>query len=213
MKHLSEEDLVLLYYGEPGADAEHLAYCAECRAAGEALAGVLDSCNVWEPPEPRPGLARRVWPERRTATAWRWLAVAAALALAFFVGRYSSQPRPPQGFSAEARRRILNGSVADHLDRAEILLTEIAHAGDRDPVDRERAQDLIEEGRLMRQALEAQGETAPLPLLDDLERFLLEAENAPDRNAAALRDRMESDSLLFKLRIIETNLREKGQRI
>ena len=77
---------------------------------------------------------------------------------------------------------------------------------------RARARDLVNEDRLMRQVLAGDREDAGmLPLLDDIGRFVLEVANAPDRvDAAELRDlkqRMDSESLLFKVRIIETNLR------
>ena len=43
MKHLSEEDLILIYYNEPGPSAEmrtHASECAECRdAAAERECG------------------------------------------------------------------------------------------------------------------------------------------------------------------------------
>jgi hypothetical protein len=65
----------------------------------------------------------------------------------------------------------------------------------------------------MRQTLAREGESSTLSMLDQLERFLLEAANAPDAQAPELRERIASDSLLFKVRIIESNLRTEGQRI
>ena len=67
MKHLSEEDLVLLYYDEPGVvegsktALVHLAECADCRGAAEALAQTLDACNEWSPPAADAELGRTVW--------------------------------------------------------------------------------------------------------------------------------------------------------
>jgi hypothetical protein len=222
MTHLSEEDLVLIYYNEPGAKREHLADCEYCRAAAQSLARVLDGCNAWQAPEPGPAFARVLWARISTELEprqreWKWLyglcASAAVLLLAFFAGRYSQAPRLSvmAGLSPQAQRRILEISVADHLDRAEMLLTEIANTDE--PVDRARAQDLVEEGRLMRQTLARQDESAAVAMLDELEPFLLEAANAPDRHGEALRERIESDSLLFKVRIIESNFRTEGQRL
>lgn len=227
MNHLNDEDLILIYYHEPGADSGHLARCEECRHAAASLARVLDGCNEWRAPEPDPELARSTWarivpqldllragaPARR----WKWLyaacAAAAVLLLAFVAGRYSQHPRPSlmAGLSPQAQRRILEITVADHLDRAEILLTEIANTGE--PVDRTRARDLVEEGRLLRQTLAADGESAPLAMLDEIERFMLEAANAPEQQSGELRERIASESLLFKIRIIESNLRTRGQRL
>jgi hypothetical protein len=227
--HLSEEDLVLIYYNEPEARPiarAHLAECAECREAAERLSNTLNSCYEWQAPEPDPELARGVWaaiaPRLETSTAtpksrWRWpfmtLAAAAVLLLAFLAGRYSQKPTAlaMSGLSTQAQRRILAISLADHLDRAGMLLTEVSNTDE--PVDRLRAQDLVEEGRLMRQVLARQGESSTLAMVDEVERFLLEAANAPDGQTAALRERIAANSLLFKVRIIESNLRTGGQKI
>jgi hypothetical protein len=230
MNHLSEEDLILIYYNEPEAGTtarSHLAGCAECREAAERLSTTLNSCYEWQAPEPDPELARGVWaaiapqldrPHLKTpGVRWRWpfltLAAAAVLLLAFLAGRYSQKPTAlaMSGLSTQAQRRILAISLADHLDRAEMLLTEVSNTDE--PVDRVRAQDLVEEGRLMRQVLARQGESSTLAMVDEVERFLLEAANAPDGQTAALRERIAANSLLFKVRIIESNLRTGGQKI
>jgi hypothetical protein len=252
-KHLTEEDLVLLYYSEPGVPAEapaHLRECAACREAADALSRTLNVCSEWTAPEPGPELGRSVWaqiapqlqdrggirtpgfftkPYRRLSFQWlsyRWLwAASALLALlfcTFYIGRVSRRAESPltAGLSDAARQRILAISLADHLDRAEMLLTQISNAGDSEAADissaRYRAQDMVEEGRLMRQSLARQGESATLSLLDEVERFLMEVANAPDRASPAeiqsLRQRIDSGSLLFKVRIIESNLRTEGQK-
>lgn len=228
MNHLSEEDLVLIYYNEPSAAPHraHLADCAECRRAAERLAVFLNSCSDWQTPEPDAELARSVWariaPQLETPPVsgkfrWRWpfpvLAAAFVLLLAFLAGRYSQKPAPPPvlaGLSAQAQRRILAISLADHLDRAEMLLTEVSNT--EEPLDRTRAQDLVEEGRLMRQVLARQGQSATLSMLDEVERFLVELANAQDGQTPRLREQLASNSLLFKVRIIESNLRSGGQK-
>ena len=58
MTHLSEEDLILLYYSEPGAPANaraHLAECADCATQARSLAALLDECANWPAAEPAPG--------------------------------------------------------------------------------------------------------------------------------------------------------------
>jgi hypothetical protein len=233
MKHLSEEDLVLLYYDEPGV-AEgsktalvHLAECADCRSAAEALALTLDACNEWSPPAADPELERSVWArlapqlERRPAVFRRrfWLmgaAVAALVVAAFFLGRSSSRPAPAitAGLSEPARERILSIALTDHLDRAQLLLTEVANMNDADSAEfaanRARAKDLVNEGRLLEQVMVSGDD----PLLDEVGRFVLEVANAPDSvNAGEIQDlkqRIDAESLLFKVRIIETNLRTKN---
>jgi hypothetical protein len=239
MKHLSEEDLILIYYNEPGVPEglrAHVAECARCQGEAESLARTLNLCNEWSVPEPDPAFGRAVWAglaphietrQRRWFVPPVWIAAAAAAALviaAFFMGRESTQPRPAAlaaGLSSQARERILEISLADHLDRAGNLLTEISNSGDLGPLDfapeRGRAQDLVEEGRLMRQSLARQGGGATLAFLDEVERFLLEVANAPDsvsaREVRQMRERIGSGSLLFKVRIIESNLRTQGQKL
>jgi hypothetical protein len=111
--------------------------------------------------------------------------------------------------------------LADHLDRAEMLLTEISNAGDPGLLnfgaERGHARDLVEEGRLMRQMLARQGNSPTLTFLDEVERFLLEVANAPDsvrpNELRELQQRIGSGSLLFKVKIIESNLRTRGQKL
>jgi hypothetical protein len=235
MKHLSEEDLILIYYGEPGVPAgalTHLAECGQCKAAADSLAQTLDLCNEWPVPTPDAGFERRVWDYKthgwsvpRARSVPRWIAVAAAAVLligSFLLGRGSRAPRPTTqptilaGLSNQARERILEISLADHLDRAGMLLTEISNSGDFG-AQRARAQDLVEEGRLMRQTLARQGASPTLTFLDEVERFLLEVANAPESVSPAevreLQQRIGSGSLLFKVRVIETNLRTRGQKL
>ena len=63
----------------------------------------------------------------------------------------------------------------------------------------------------------AQGETATAGFLDEVETFLIEAEHTPDsatvEEVRDLRDRIESGSLLFKVRIVESNLRNEEQKL
>lgn len=230
MKHLNEEELVLLYYGEPGAPAgakAHVAACPECQAAAASLARTLDLCTDWEVPEPPHELERTVWAQiapvlavrqRNSWLRWsRWPLVFATLLLAaFLLGRFTVRPKQgpviTAGLSSQARERILRISLADHLDRANMLLTEISNVGDLDASERGRAQDLVEEGRLMRQTLAGEGHAGTLALVDDVERFMLEVANS-STSPAELRERIAAGSLLFKVRIIESNLRTEGERL
>ncbi len=238
MTHISEEDLVLLYYDEPDIPPDvrrHLRECRECIAAAQKLARELSVCNEWRIPEPDPELGRSVWAaiaprlEEPRSYRFRWLKVASALAVmatllvtAFIAGRASHPPRPSltAGLSRQARERILAISLADHLGRAEMLLTEISNVSETNAAemsdDRGRAQDLVEEGRIMRQTLAREGDDATLALLDEVERFMLEVANSPEKltpvEMGHLRERIGSGSLLFKVRIIESNLRNEGQK-
>ncbi len=236
MTHLSEEDLILLYYAEPDAPEagrQHLAECGACRAAAESLTQTLAYCNELAVPERDVDFGRDAWlrlvpeldrspePARnwRGIRAWAMAAGVAVLLMAVFLaGRFSRKAEAPvmAGLSDQARQRILAIAVADHLDRVHTLMTEISHANGTDPVilatNKARAEDLVQEERLMRQSLAEQGEAATGAFLEEVEPFLVEAAHASEKAGAhavnELRDRMESDSLLFKVRIVETNLRE-----
>ncbi len=48
------------------------------------------------------------------------------------------------------------------------------------PDNSERAEDLVQEGRLMRQSLAAQGESATTNFMDEVETVLTEAAHTPD---------------------------------
>lgn len=225
MNHLTEEDLVLLYYSEPAAaeSRSHLAACSACREAFSSLRQTLDACNSFEPPEPDPAflarLPRFITPKvvdiapRRSRVAWLAAAAAVILSVAFFAGRASrQQPVVMAGLSQEARARILTITLADHLDRTELLLTEIANSSDP-AVGGDRARDLVSEGRLLRQSVTgATGE-----LLDEVERFMLDVANSPDNKSAVQlaqwRERINQASLLFKVRILQSNLRQKEDKI
>ena len=110
MNHLSQEDLILSYYGdlEPQARVElsaHLDACGECREELARLATVLDQVRAIEVPEPEEGFEAKVWDrlswkleaeERRSRLSRRaglpvrhkraWFAAAAMIALAFVTG-------------------------------------------------------------------------------------------------------------------------------
>jgi hypothetical protein len=239
--HLSEDDLILLYYAEraaPSGAKSHLEHCSQCRAAAESLANALSICNAWLVPARPPQFGLDAWnrlapvleAETGVGRGWRsarvWISAAgfAVLLLAVFLaGRLSRPVTNPvmAGLSDQARERILAIAVADHLDRVETLLTEISHDDSSRPdvfaTDRERAEDLVQEGRLMRQSLGIHGETATTAFLDEVERFLIEASHVPDSAGANrigdLRERIDSGSLLFKVRIVESNLRNEERKL
>jgi hypothetical protein len=164
------------------------------------------------------------------------------LAAGFYAGRVwkstepgrplaSTPPIPPAAaeapgteaaLSASARERILVHTVAEHFERSERLIAELANAREEGPIDigaeRRWARDLLEANRLYRQSTRqsapqggSTGETARLgPLLDELEPFLLDLSHGPDQIQASeldeLRRRFEERALLFKLRVASDRL-------
>jgi hypothetical protein len=235
MTHVSDDDLVLLHYGED-TDPEkraHASACGQCaerlRGLGKVLAlatapptparGEDYGSRVWdrlrprltEPEQPRAGIpVRRAWPR-----AVGVLAMAASLVFAFLLGRH--YPRPEQALSSEVRERVLLVAVGEHLERAQMVLVEIANAPRDEPMDvsaqRAFAGELVSANRLYRQTAARSGEPALTAVLDELERVLVEVAASPDSLSAShlreLQRRIESRGLLFKVRVIESHVRER----
>ena len=229
MTHLDEDDLILRYYGEDGgAGAPHLAGCPQCAAAYAALAADLDAIRP-EDVAADELLASRLWtrveralpaPRRSTAATWTaGLAAAAAILLAFWLGRTSAPPAAPapERSAEEVRERILLVAVGDHLERAQTVLLEIVNAPEGASVDlsasQRSAQDLASANRLYRQAAMRADEPGVASVLDELERVLVEVAHseAPLSSSSLehLRRRIESKGLLFRVRVIGSQVREK----
>jgi hypothetical protein len=202
-EHLSEQELVLHYYGDDvdrSVAARHLSSCAKCRAALAQLASLLGAVKTSEAPEPLNGLEQRVWnklhdrivdskrPRLFAFPVRQWVyavGITAALVLAFLAGRFASRPEPvavAENPPEVARERILLVTVADHLDRSQVMLLELVNADSSADlgIDRSRAADLVANNRLFRQAATREGDAATAAVLADLERVLMEIENAPD---------------------------------
>jgi hypothetical protein len=235
MNHLTEEELILHYYGEPGeslAAETHLEQCSDCRAAYGALQRVLNVVDTLPLPERAPDYGSQVWariapqiPGRRRfrvlPAPFRWAAAGAAMAglltVAFLAGRYYPQVRKPAEMAKADPRggeRILLVAVGDYLERSQMVLVELANANPRAPMDisaeQERAADLVSESRLYRQTAEHTGDTQVAGVLDDLDRVLLEIAHGPSRLAPEdvenLRRRLEAEGILFKIRVLNSNV-------
>jgi hypothetical protein len=233
MTHLSEEEITLAYYDEADpALRAHLDDCPECRAAFDRLKRLLDGLRDFPVPERGSSYGGEVWtrllpqlPAAKPRRSWlRWWTVAPALATvavaAFVAGILVEQRRVPTGFSAKARERVLLIAMGDHLDRSQMVLVELVNAapGTMDLGDeRVRARELVAENRLLRQTATRTGDLSDAALLDELERTLLDIANGPANlspdDLEMLRQRIESEGLLFKVRIVSTNVRQKGQQL
>jgi hypothetical protein len=174
MNHLSQEDIVAAYYGEPGSE-EHLAACAECRAELARLATVLDRVTAPEVPEPAGDYEDRVWQrlrwrmrseakKNRFTGVMKWTAVAAVTFVAFCTGLlWRNKPSPVQ-IEANVRQtqtaqpvsntpntqaqrdRILLVVVNDHFDRSERVLVELTNLTPQEgPIDIDAERAVAEE--------------------------------------------------------------------
>jgi len=243
-QHLTEDELILHYYGETAPAQEqraaaHLEACGPCRGEYVRLQhvlGVIDESAVAV--EPPPSFERTVWarlepnlrPARRSWMSWLMspapLGLAAAVAVlvvgAFFAGRALS-PAPPVPAAATAaavepiRERILLADLGAHLDRSQMALVELVSADENAASDisgdRSRAEQLVADSRLYRQTAEDTGDVALSELLDEIERVLTEVAATPQsgssRDLADVRRRIESRDLLFKVRIVSSEIRER----
>ena len=231
MRHLTEDDLVLRFYGEHPEAAEvaaHLEACRACREADERLRAELQAVTLDAPPR-GDDYGRLVWERlesrlaadrlgrsrgRALRVAAAILAMAASLVVAFLLGRHMPRPEGGSTPALETRQRILLVAVGEHLERSQMLLVELAHADAEEPADiASRAAQLVAANRLYRQSAVRAGEAGVADVLDELERFLVEVANAPTPFTAGevreLNDRIEARGLLFKVRIVGSRLRER----
>ena len=108
-------------------------------------------------------------------------------------------------------------SVADHLERSDRVLTEVINASiDGDLSSEQRwAADLIADNRFYRQDAIDSGEPSVGAVLDELERALLDIVHSPaDATPAtleAIHERLDSAALLFKVRVLGSELRHRQQ--
>ena len=102
-----------------------------------------------------------------------------------------------------------------------MVLVELVSAGDENPVDisgeRARAEQLVAANRLYRQTAVATGDTGIADLLDELERVLVDLAASPEQVSAdalnEVRQRIESRSLLFKVRVVSADVRQRQKSI
>jgi hypothetical protein len=184
--------------------------------------------EVWARLEPRLPVRKANW----WARSWVLVPTALALLLVAFLGgmltvqkrqtgatqQIAADSQPITGISEKDRQRILLAALGDHLDRSEILLIQLLNAspgetGLRD--ERAHARDLLEENRLLRENASRSGDQAHAALLDDLERVFVDLANSPGQlsshDVAELRNRIENQGLLFKVRVTNIDARSKGQ--
>jgi len=169
MKHLTEEELIAMYYGEASDDAStdemnaHLRACRECGARSAELRRELESIRPEPVPARSPEYGEQIWrklepsltPYAQRRNGWRsWFhfrmlmvaATCAALtALAFVGGRYWERhvARPLQlagSGGPQAKRRVVLVVLTDHLDRTERLLVALDHADGGDAAENAQLQ-------------------------------------------------------------------------
>jgi anti-sigma factor ChrR (cupin superfamily) len=220
----------------------HMAGCSRCRDEYARLQRVMAMVDAQPAAEAPPGFERVMWarvephvaePRRSSWPAWFTMprlalvgGMAAMVVAAFVAGRLSnpSAPEPAQVAVGGSRpalaadvspERVLLTAAGDHLERSQIILVELLNAEAVADVagERERAADLVAEGRLIRQSATQAGEAAITDVLEDLERVLQEIANGPDEATAqelqSLREQIESRGILFRVRVMSSEMRER----
>lgn len=218
MTHLTDDQLVLLYYGEAaGREKAHADSCHECNARLASLAEFMDAVRNVPAAVPNPNYEQRLWSaiEARAGKAlarrergWAswprfWLigpamtvGLTAVLAAVFFAGMYTQNRvdrSHPEAFSPKSRQRVLLITLGDHLDRSQIVLAELANAPEGGntniAAEQELASRLLGENRLLRQTAQHAGDSSDAALLDQLERVLLDiAHSPPEVSPGELKD-------------------------
>ena len=111
------------------------------------------------------------------------------------------------GFETGDAERV--GSIVCFLVAAPYRGQGIANIGS----EQSRARELVAANRLYRQTAVQAGDDVIGQTLEDLERVLLEIANAPENvtaeDVAALRDQIGARGLLFRVRVVQSEIRER----
>ena len=222
MRHLTEEQLIDVYYSEDGPEsARHLDSCAECARAYEALQADLADLRTVEPPLRAAGYGEQVWraienevppihaaPRKRWNRQGLWIGLCSAaactllVATAFYAGRLweHRQPQHPVANRPAApvpEQRVVVVVLSDHLDRSERFLVELKHARADDtelasPL-REEARSLLAANRKVRADTAQAGDPALSAALDHLNDLLDAMANHPGGLSPAAISRLQDE--------------------
>ena len=166
------------------------------------------------------GWWRRIWPG---AALWKGLGYAAACALlvvcAFFAGRQWERWKQPPAAKVEhqlpqTKQPFVVVVLDEHLDRSERFLVQLKHADVDSPAMaspiRDEARSLLAANKVCREKAAKRSDPELTTALDHLDRLLAEAANEPGGlnagSIAKLQDEMNSDGLLFEVRVLRSRI-------
>ena len=233
MKHLVEDELIEVYYGEGTSAANaHLKACRECSAQYDRFKQSLDSIQPSAVPQRRADYGESVWerlqpqliPYQKKRANWlggtQWRAAALAigcavlLAAMFLGGRYWERitaNKVAVATNPQSTQRVVVVVLTDHLDRTERLLVQLKHINLRDGTEnaqlQSEARELLASNRLYRTTASNAGDPVLAGALDRLEGVLAEVANDPNLTAADLervRKEMNTEGILFEIRVLLT---------
>jgi hypothetical protein len=192
---------------EPPADFERVMWA---RVQGE-LDGIAAAQTSW-------------WAPRHWVPAG---AFAVMLMAVFVLGRMGpgvvpggtpgNSPAHATAAAASQSERALLVAMGDHLERSELLLVEVMNAPTEDVIragfEPETADDLLWSSRLYRQTATHTGNVQLAAMLEDLEAVLVEVARSPRalkrQDLNALRSQIKQDDLIFKVRVVTGEVRER----
>lgn len=216
MTHLSEEQLILHFYGEEhSAESDsHLAACAECRENLNRLSLDLQAMN-FAVPERDASYETEVWNRlrwklgrRERRNVWIPLSAAAGLLLAAFAATqwwmvHRATPGRDTGIAQmpttstiltastpqQVSEKVLVVFVNEHFDRSARLLLEVSNVapGQNLQSERESAGELVHSNRLYRQTASRSGQQNVAAVLEELEPILVELANGTPNSGAQLK--------------------------
>jgi len=239
-EHPTEDELVLLFYGDATPDDErrlsaHVETCADCKPVWQEIRSSLAAVDAAGIPEPPADFERVMWAkvqreigDIQPGTRWWaprfWMPAAslAAVVIAVVIGTLmmprTDVPTPGTNETSASTQpeRALLVAMDEHLERSELLLVELMNA-DQPGFEPAAADDLLLSSRLYRQTATHTGHTELASMLEDLERVLVELARGPrelkQNDLDALRARITDDDLLFKVRVVTDEVRKRQQAI
>jgi len=228
VKHFSEEELIAYQlHDSPDemATTRHLEHCSQCSDLAASIAQTLRVFSAKLGPEPDlernwqrlRGSLPRLATAKPKATWRRWLLPAlgvALAALALAAGTTLHEQHVAQrGVMAIKRlgplsERPRDPGIAQHLDSAERLLTEVNHtSGPLDGASREQAHELRLSNALYIHKARSEGDTATAAILEDLDHVLTDIDHdaKPKESGMEFRVQWNTKGLLLDIRILRQN--------
>lgn len=236
--HINDDELTLHYYKDPEAPAgvtTHLESCEECSKRFQTIALVLNSIapesDAESVPEPdgsfetrllakmiEPPAAPRLGTFRSRPLVWgsaSFAALAATLIVGFSIGRDRGL-QEERAAMARSKERVVLSAVSSHLERSRMTLVELRNteASAEELAELQAAAgEVVRASRLFRAAAAKVGDAPVLAVMEETERLLLRFVNAAPTEAASelntLKKRVESKDLLFRLRVMESQVEKK----
>lgn len=235
MNHFTEEDLIaysLHESSETESIRRHLEACAPCASLAASIAETLRVFSA--DPVPQPNLDHN-WQRLRgnlgdlTPDGPGWfsrsrrflfpagglLAAMAALLVVFVTYggiRLHRTPEVHRNYAINGHGPLttqpVDPAVANHLDTAERLLTEVNHTtGPLDDLSRAQAHQLLLKNAVYIQQARDRGDLGEASVLDNLGRVLTTLDHEPTTPSTGLHLRldMNTDGLLLDIRILRQN--------